>query len=141
MIVFLDTSAIVPLLVEESTSARCERLWRDADGIAASALAYVEVHTALAQAARQGRLSAAALEQVCESFEELWDQIVAITPSDGIIRSAARLGARHALRGYDAVQCATALAAASDDFVAVSGDRDLLRAWTDLGLVTVDTAG
>jgi len=39
------------------------------------------------------------------------------------------------------VHRATALAVAADDFVAVTGDQDLLRAWRALGLATVDTAG
>jgi len=48
------------------------------------------------------------------------------------------LGAGHALRGYDAVHCATALAVASEDFVAIAGDHDLLRAWSELGIATID---
>lgn len=61
-----------------------------------------------------------------------------IAISDHVIEHAARLSADHALRGYDALHCAAALAAASDDFIAVAGDRDLLRTWSDLGVATVD---
>jgi hypothetical protein len=32
------------------------------------------------------------------------------------------------------------LAAASHDFVAITEDRDLLRAWSELGVATVDAA-
>lgn len=141
MTAYFDTSAIVPLLIDEASSLQCEGAWNDADEIATSTLAFVEVHTVLAQARRSRRLTPAAHEGALESFERLWEEITPITPSDEIIRSAALLGTIHALRGYDAVHCATALAAASDDYVAVSGDRDLLRAWSELGIATIDTAG
>ena len=54
---------------------------------------------------------------------------------------ATREACTQGLRGGDAVHRATALAVAADDFVAVTGDQDLLRAWRALGLATVDTAG
>lgn len=59
-------------------------------------------------------------------------------PNDALLRSAALPSASHSLRGYDAVHCATALAVASDDYVTVAGDRDLLRARSHLGVATVD---
>ena len=62
-----------------------------------------------------------------------------IFPSDEIIRHAAELTAAQGLRGYDAIHCATALALDTPDFVAVSGDRALLRAWSTLGIPTADT--
>ena len=61
-----------------------------------------------------------------------------IAMSEHVIEHAATPSADHALGGYDALHCAAALAAASDDFVAVAGDRDLLRTWSELGVATVD---
>ncbi|HEY5854858.1 MAG TPA: type II toxin-antitoxin system VapC family toxin [Aldersonia sp.] len=60
MIGYLDTSALVPLLVAEPISPACRRLWDDADAVVSCRLMYVEVAAALAQAQRMDRLSARA---------------------------------------------------------------------------------
>lgn len=56
-----------------------------------------------------------------------------------IVERTADLSEQHALRGYDAVHLATALAAACD--LVMAADRDMLRAAADLGLATVDADG
>ena len=117
------------------------QLWDGADEVVTTSLAFVEVHSALAQATRQGRLSETDRLRSVRAFEARWNDLIRIPPHDDLLTIAATLSAEHALRGYDAVHCATALAAASDDFVAVTGDRDLLRAWSSLGIATIDTAG
>jgi len=141
MLAYFDTSALVPLLIEEPATARCAAVWDRADPVVSSSLAYVEVHAALAQAVRLGRIAADARRRALDGFESVWMDVGRIAVSDGLIRDAAVLAAEHALRGYDAVHCATALAVASDDFVAVAGDRGLLRAWHALGIPIVDTSG
>lgn len=133
-----DTSALIPLIIEEPSSAVCERAWEAARTIVASSLAYVEGHAALAQAQRLGRLTEAQFRIAAASFDDLWDQVTTISPSEPLIRRAAALSAAHGLRGYDAVHCATALAARSDELFAVSGDRALLDAWHEHGIATVD---
>ncbi|MGO1855419.1 MAG: type II toxin-antitoxin system VapC family toxin [Microbacteriaceae bacterium] len=138
MTAYFDTSALVPLVIEEPSSAVCERAWHAAGTVATSTLAYVETHTALAQARRLDRLTDTQLRRATEAFETVWNQVVSVSPSDDIIRMAATLGAEHALRGYDAVHCATALAAMQVPHFAVSGDRALVSAWSQLGLTTVD---
>jgi len=138
---FFDASAIVPLLIDEPSTARCTAAWDEAPYVVSSAIAFVEVHAALAQARRQGRLDDISHRRAIADFDPIWEDMVQVPVDGAVIRHAATLSASHALRGYDAVHCATALAVASDDFVAVSGDRDLLRAWSDLGIATIDTAG
>lgn len=141
MTAYFDTSALVPLVLAEPSTAVSRRAWYETDSVASSSLAYVEVHTALAQANRMSRMTDTEHGMATRAFEALWAQITPIAPVEEIIRDAARLGTAHALRGYDAVHCATAFAIASSDLVAVSGDQDLLRAWDALGIATVDTAG
>lgn len=141
MLAYFDTSALVPLVIAEPTSRHCTQLWDDVDVIVTTSLAYVEVHAALAQAARHGRLSTAEHASSLNAFQTRWDDLIHIPPSDALVKRAATLSARRALRGYDAVHCATALAVASEDFAAISGDRDLLRAWNALGVATIDTTG
>lgn len=139
MTAYFDTSALIPLLVDEPGSRVCEKAWHAARTVVASDLAYVEVHTALAQAQRMGRVTETQHGEALASFERLWNQLATIAPSEAIIRHAASLGAEHALRGYDAVHCATALAIRSEELFAISGDRALLEAWRRSGIPTVDT--
>jgi uncharacterized protein len=140
VLAYFDTSAIVPLLIGEPSSPLCANAWNDARIVMSSAVTYVEVHAALACAMRQGRIDATSHREALNLFAVLWEDVVHIPVDDAVIRHAALLSAPHALRGYDAVHCATALAAASDDFVALSGDRDLLQAWSALGIATINTA-
>jgi len=57
VIVYLDTSALVPLLVTEGSSPRCRRLWDEADVVACSAIGHVETSAALARNERAGHLA------------------------------------------------------------------------------------
>ncbi|WP_136708146.1 type II toxin-antitoxin system VapC family toxin [Agromyces sp. H66] len=141
MIAYLDTSAIIPLIIDEPGSARARRVWLAADEVVVSLLAYVEAAAALARAERMGRLDADRHRDSMVTLERLWGSVVVVEPREDSVLHAAALSRRFGLRGYDAVHCATAVEAASEDFVAVSGDRDLIAAWRELGLATVDTNG
>jgi predicted nucleic acid-binding protein len=55
LIGYLDTSAFVPLLIEEPTSAACLEFWNAADAVISTRLLYVESAAALARAERNGR--------------------------------------------------------------------------------------
>ena len=57
------------------------------------------------------------------------------------VERAAALAHQYALRDNDAVHCACAEQLADPDVVAATGDRQLLAAWTRLGLATYDTNG
>ena len=60
MIVYVDTSALVPLLINEPTSEACGEIWDSADSITVTRLAYIEAVAALAMAER---LAASPLER------------------------------------------------------------------------------
>jgi predicted nucleic acid-binding protein len=140
MIAFLDTSAIVPLLIDEEGSDLCRRIWAESDAVVCTQLAYVEAAAALAQAQRLGRMTDGEHAHGLERLDRLWDQLNAMAVDEPLIREGAALAAEHALRGYDAVHCAAAVRIADPDVVAVTGDRSLITAWGALGLAVVDTA-
>ncbi|MDR2566040.1 MAG: type II toxin-antitoxin system VapC family toxin, partial [Bifidobacteriaceae bacterium] len=133
MIGYFDTSAVMPLVIDEPSSGRCAQVWRACDVRVSSMLVIAEAHAALAMALRLGRLSepqhAAALDLLAKRIEEL-DLFL---PTREVVDKAGELALAHALRGYDAVHAATALALKSDDLVAVTGDKTLLDAFTALG--------
>ncbi|WP_138758538.1 type II toxin-antitoxin system VapC family toxin [Modestobacter altitudinis] len=139
MILYLDTSALVPLLVTEASSLRCRRLWDGADLVLCSALGHVEACAALARTERSGRLSQSALEAATHVLADLWSDIAVVQADELRLRAAAAVALRHGLRGYDAVHCAAALSVADEELVAASGDQELLSAWRADGLAVVDT--
>ena len=139
MIGYLDTSAFVPLIVAETSSESCRRFWDDADAVATSRLLYVETAAALAQARRQNRLNDVQHQRSLRLLEGLWSQVDVVEVDEVVARRAGVLAHELALRGYDAVHCASAEQLDDVTLVAASGDRRLLRAWSSLGLATYDT--
>jgi uncharacterized protein len=139
VIVYFDTSALLPLLVAEPSSARCRELWDIADVAVTSRLGHVEAAAALAQAVRAGRVDESAHRLALERLDELWSSVASVEIDRSLMRRASELAALHALRGYDAVHAASAELVADESTVAASGDRALLRAWRALGLSTSGT--
>nr|WP_276976694.1 type II toxin-antitoxin system VapC family toxin [Ferrimicrobium acidiphilum] len=139
MIAYFDTSAIVPLLVEESGSERANLLWNEADRVVAARLVYAEGCAAVAMAARLGRLDQAGLRIAKYELDQLYRQMDIVEISDEIVRRAGVLAEEHSLRGYDAVHLASAEAVSEDGFVLVNGDGSLLQAASALGLAVART--
>lgn len=138
MIGYLDTSALIPLLVAEPSSIACRRFWDSADAVATSRLSYVEAAAALAQAARLNRLTVGEHQRCLRMLGDRWLELAVIEIDDELVRAAAKLAHRYALRGYDAMHCAAALQLADPELVAATGDRALLAAWSTAGLTTYD---
>jgi uncharacterized protein len=139
VIAYIDTSAFIPLVLAEPTSAACRRLWDDADVVVTSRLLYVESAAAFAHARRLGRITDDQHGRALGVTELLWAQIEVIEFDAELASQAASLARVHALRGYDAVHCAAALTLQDATVVAAAGDRRLLAAWHDLGVATFDT--
>jgi uncharacterized protein len=137
---YLDTSAIVPLLVAEPGSPACRRFWDDADAVVSCRLAYVETAAALAQAQRTARLDPTQHKQARSLLDDLWAEIEVIEIDEQLAAAAAEAAHASSLRGYDAVHCVAAEQLLDGDLVAASGDQQLLRAWRDRGLSTYDTS-
>lgn len=127
MIVYFDTSAVVKLLVDEDDAELARRAWVAADEVVFSRLAEPETRAALAAASRRRRIDAGELRTA--KSELVWRLVrgVRIDVSSGICAHAGDLAERHALRGYDAVHLASALAAGPELLLA-SWDHDLRSA-------------
>jgi uncharacterized protein len=139
MLCYFDTSAFVPLLIEEPTSAACRRLWDDAEDVMTSQLLYVEAAAALAQAVRTRRITAAREASALLELDRFWRDLHVLEPTTELIGRAAALTSSHCLRAYDAIHCATAEQVADQDLVFASGDRQQLKAGRSLGFSTADT--
>jgi predicted nucleic acid-binding protein len=136
LIVYFDTSAIVPLIIEEPSSLAASRLWDEADRVVSSRLVYAEGRAALAMARRLDRVDEYELRTAVQDFESLYQQLDIVEVTENLVRHAGSLAERFALRGYDAVHLASAQQVHDSDMVIAAGDQDLLRAAQALGIAT-----
>jgi predicted nucleic acid-binding protein len=139
VIAYFDTSAIIPLIVDEPASVDSERVWNEADRVVGVRLLYAEARAALARAERMGRVDGRQLGRAIDELDALVDAVDFVEVTDQLVRVAGQLAEDHALRGYDAVHLAAALSVADDDLVLVTGDRELAAAALDLGLGVAET--
>jgi uncharacterized protein len=139
VIAYFDTSAIVPVVVEEPTTRLCSRLWNESTRVVSVRLLYPEARAALARAQRMGRLTRSQLVTAVAELDSLLDEVDVIELGPDIARSAGELAQRYGLRGYDAVHLAAALAVADDDLVLVTGDADIAAAATSAGIAVLLT--
>ena len=109
MNLYLDSSSLLKLFLEERESKLAEEIARRATAIYASLVAYVEARSGLARALRTGRLTEGAYRETLMRFEASWASFVSLDISRGVVRLAGDLAERHHLRGYDAVHLATAV--------------------------------
>ena len=117
---FWDSSAIIPLLVDESSSpgGRAEYV-RDPEMIVWWAT-QVECVSALARLERDERLTAAELGEALARLDELalaWHEV---QPTDRARQIATRLLRTHGLRAADAFQLAAAISASEERAGSVS---------------------
>ncbi len=138
MIAYFDTSAFVPLSIEEPASQAAQDLWDAADRVVSVRLIYPETRAAIAMAHRMGRLTTAQARTAVTRTEELIPQLDVIELTADLARHAGDLAERMALRGYDAVHLAAASSLREDDHVVVATDLALRSAATASGLTTAN---
>jgi predicted nucleic acid-binding protein len=138
LIVYFDTSAIVPVIIEEPASSAASRLWHEADRVVSSRLLYAEGRAALAMAHRMNRIDAQGLRAAVEELEALHEQLDLVEVTASLVREAGALAEKFALRGYDAVHVASAQLVNDPETVFAAGDRDLLAAARAAGISTAD---
>lgn len=110
MILYLDTSALAKLIVDESGSDLVEAAFHAADVCFTHPIACVEAHSAIARRRREPNgLTADAAERARSVLQSLWQRL-AQTPMDGyVLDQAIALIQRHPLRTYDALHLAAAM--------------------------------
>ncbi len=109
MILYLDTSALVKIYVEETESDRVREKAHQAEGLATSRIAYAEVRAAVARKLREHGLSRKGYRSVVEDLNRDWEDYFLVDLSDALVKFAGTLAERHALRGADAIHLASAL--------------------------------
>jgi predicted nucleic acid-binding protein len=112
---FWDTSAIIPLLIDEPVRGHLLQLLENDPLALVWWVTPVEIASALARREREKILAASevtAALTTMQQFASRWHEIV---PSDAVRRTAQRLLRTHALRAADSLQLAAALVAADNN--------------------------
>ena len=143
-LLYLDTSALVKLYVDEPGSERMiELASEDADyDLAICSITQVEFHAAIWKRRRTGESDEIAVRQAAESFEDEFRSAFLLCPiDDRTLDLASAIVPEHGLRAYDAVQLASCLALARtmrEPLTFVCADRALLTAAEAEGLPVLD---
>ena len=129
MITYVDTSTLLKRLLDEVGSARADVIWESADVLASAVMVVVEARAALAAAERVGRLTVPEHRVAKAGLVDLLEEVAMVEITEELIATAADLSEEEALRGYDAVHLAAALAVgaqvltSSDPALCVAAER------------------
>ena len=125
---YLDASALVKLVLAERGTDIVEDLWIHSAGIYSSLIGYTELRTAIAAAARGGRVRASDVSPLRGAMEVVWDQVSGIDVDEPVVRDAGDLADRHRLRAADAIHLASAIRIREPDTAFVAFDARLREA-------------
>ena len=142
MILYADASALVKRYVAEHGSAEVIALTSDAEAVATAIISRAEVSAALARSVRLGIIDANGGRRAQRHFAQEWPDLVKLPITEALVIRAESLAWEYGLRGYDAVQLASALTwkdSIGAELTLATFDRDLwdaaphagLRAWPD----------
>ena len=137
---YWDSSALVPLVVEEAETEQRERLQRQDNRVVTWWGSWVECASALNRLYRDGNLNGQGLTQALDKLRRAAAGWLTVRPSERVRQRALRLLRIHPLRAADALQLAAALAACDDDpstLALVSSDQRLTEAAVKEGFVVL----
>ena len=132
---FWDTSAVVPLLVEQLASNAVQQAYVIDPRLAVWWGTGLECRSAAARLEREGRLDAAGTTTALATIIDLESAWIEVPATEAVRSTAARLLRTHPLRTGDALQLAAAIVAADgdprtlpfvtlDDRLALAADRE-----------------
>lgn len=116
MILYLDTSSLIKLYVEENGSPEIDRLVGEASLVCTSIVGYAEARSALARLRREGSLTAEQHTLTKADLDGDWPSYLSLEVTPVIARAAGDLAEKHALRGFDSLHLASFLHIADADF-------------------------
>ncbi len=137
MIIYLGTSALVKVYIEEAGSIEVIRWISGAEAVGVSPLTKVEMAAAFAKAARMGMISREEADVVWRQFLKDWPSLYKLKVHAHVLDRASELAWTYGLRDYDAVHLAVALYwqdILGEAVTMVSFDRLLWHAAVQAGL-------
>lgn len=109
MILYLDTSALVKLYIDELGSTEVKQRVKAAQIVSTSRVAYVEARAGIARKFRDAELSKTEYNHMLEDLEEDWGSYFIVEVSESVTKLAGQLVHRYPLRGFDAIHLASGL--------------------------------
>jgi uncharacterized protein len=107
LILYLDTTSLVKLYVEEAGSDEVHGFVEEASTVTTSQVAYAEARAAFARRRRERALSPRGFAVAKRAFDADWDHYVAVAVTRDRCREAGELAERYRLRGFDAIHLAS----------------------------------
>jgi len=137
VIAYLDASALVKRYLVERGSRETIDFTATSEMTATSIVSRAEVSAALAKAARTGLVTQDVARNAGRSFAGDWPDLVRVPITEALVERADTLAWEHGLRGYDAVQLASALTwqeSVGEEIALATFDQQLWKAATRTGL-------
>lgn len=142
MIAYLDASALVKRYIVERGSRETNALRADAEMTATSIVSRAEVAAAFAKGVRAGLVKDDVARDARRRFASDWPNLARVFVTEALVERAEGLAWEHGLRGYDAVQLASAITwqeSVGEEITVVTFDQQLweaakrsgLKAWPD----------
>jgi predicted nucleic acid-binding protein len=135
--VYLDTSNLVKLYIDEPDAGDIQQLVDRADVVTTCVLSYAEARATFARRRRERLMTTAESAAAVRQLDADWPRFLVVPLDDDLARAAGRLADAHGVRGADAVHLAAfdqVLARSEDEQVEFScADDRLVRAARSLG--------
>jgi predicted nucleic acid-binding protein len=104
---YLDTSSLVKLYIEEVGSDNVRGLIAQAAVVASSIVAYPETRATLVRLRRSGDLTPVEFAAAKRNFDAQWPAFLTLKVTSSISREAGEFAERYALGGFDALHLAS----------------------------------
>jgi uncharacterized protein len=137
VIAYLDASALVKRYLAERGSRETIDFTAKSEMTATSIVSRAEVSAALAKAARTGLVTQDVARHAGRSFAGDWPDLVRVPITEALVERADTLAWEHGLRGYHAVQLASALTwqeSVGEEIALATFDQQLWKTATRTGL-------
>lgn len=109
MILYLDTSSLVKLYMEEEGSLKIETLVRSSEATATSIVSYAEARAAFARRFREKSFTSDEHDRLKAFFDKDWRNYFILNITQDMVKLAGNLAEKNALRGFDSIHLASAL--------------------------------
>ena len=109
MNLYIDTSALIKLFVQENFSDKIRQLVENAELVATGLMTRAEAAAGINRLARMNFLDQAQASIALSNFRKDWEDYHRIPITEQLVARADILTSQHTLRGYDAIHLACAL--------------------------------
>ncbi|MBW1859877.1 MAG: type II toxin-antitoxin system VapC family toxin [Deltaproteobacteria bacterium] len=131
MILYLDTSSLLKLYVEEKDSAKVLDLLKSSEIAATSIVGYAEARSAFARKFREKAFTSRKYGRFVSTFNKDWDSYLIVKVTKEVVWLAGDLAERHSLKGLDAIHLSSAITLGKESSSPITfscADRKLQKA-------------